>query len=79
VRNEYAAIRKKMRSSNSNMNARRLKRTGLEYLDNIDLKFRKKRTTAMMQFGGIANVNSSSVAQYDSSANREGIISSTCM
>jgi len=42
-----------MRSSNSNMNARRLKRTGLEYLDNIDLKFRKKHTTAMMQFWGV--------------------------
>ena len=36
-----------------NMNARRLKRTGLEYLDNIDLKFRKKHTTAMMQFWGV--------------------------
>jgi len=44
------AIIKKMRSSNSNMNARRLKCSGLEYLDNIDLKFHKKRTTGTMQF-----------------------------
>jgi len=46
------AITEKMRSSNSNMNARRLKCTGLEYLDNIDLRFHKKRTTAMIQFWG---------------------------
>ena len=46
------AIAKKMRSSSSNMNARRFRCIGLEYFDNIDLKFHIKRTTGMMQLWG---------------------------
>ena len=65
-----------MHYSNSNMNARGLGCTGLEYLDSIDLKIHKKPTTGMMQFWGIGNVNSGSAAQHIRSANREAII--TC-
>ena len=42
------------------MNARRFRCISLEYFDNIDLKFHKKRTTGVIQLWGIRNVNSSS-------------------
>jgi hypothetical protein len=70
------AIVKRKFSSNSNMNARVLGWTSLEYLDSLDLKFEKKAQMVMVaNFGGIGNISavtfSSSAAWYIGTVNRE--------